>query len=169
MSGHVASHTSIFPNLHGKIVHSSGRFPSDLYNPDGSSREGTLADVNALWMMLFTSAWRGCRPSLNRQLRPWVAKPSTMAPQLPHSFASSNYRISWNKHHTSNSSRPRINAVFNSHSASAMRMRIYACACDMHAYHHMTPNWTHIIHIYIIIYMHRSQTNKRCPRIGTAG
>ena len=71
MSGHVASHTSIFPNFHGRIVHPSGRFPSDLYNPDGSSREGTLADVNALWMILFTSAWRGCRPSLNRQLRPW--------------------------------------------------------------------------------------------------
>ena len=51
-SGHVASHTSTFPDFHGMMEHPSGRFPLDLHSPVGSGREGILVEVKALSMML---------------------------------------------------------------------------------------------------------------------
>lgn len=56
---------------------------------------GILAEVNALWIMQFTAAWQGCRPSLKQQLRPCVARYSTMVPQLLHSWGLTNWLIRW--------------------------------------------------------------------------
>ena len=56
-----------------------------LYSTDASSWDGTLAEVNAYWIMQLTAACRGCQPSLYGQLRPWVARSSTMVPQLMNS------------------------------------------------------------------------------------
>ena len=80
------SHTSAFPDFHGMIEHLSGRFPLVQYSPVGSSQEGVLAEVRALWMMLFTAACQGCLPSLHRQLRPLVARSLTFDPQWLHSW-----------------------------------------------------------------------------------
>ena len=56
VSEHVTFHTSAFPSFHGAMMrHASGRFPSVLCSPAGSSWEGILAEVRALWMMLFTA------------------------------------------------------------------------------------------------------------------
>ena len=48
------------------------------------ARDGMLAEVRDLWMASFIDAWRECLPSLHRQLRPWVARWSTSAPQWMH-------------------------------------------------------------------------------------
>ena len=61
----------------GTIVAPSGRLPTDLDKPVGSSRPGILADMRALWMMEFNEACLWCLHSLWRQLRPWVTRRST--------------------------------------------------------------------------------------------
>ncbi len=66
------------PRHHGDAV---GTLPIDRCNPDGSRRAGILAVERALCTMWFKEAWRWWRPSLQRQLSPWVAKLSTSAPQ----------------------------------------------------------------------------------------
>lgn len=81
VSGQVASQTRGFPNFHGTMVTPSGRFPSDRSSPDGSSRDGILAEEKAREMTSFTAECRKCRPSLLLHLRPWVARWSTSAPQ----------------------------------------------------------------------------------------
>ena len=52
MSMHVASHIGMRPLVQGVMVTPSGRFPSDLERPDGSSRDGILAVARDRWMML---------------------------------------------------------------------------------------------------------------------
>ena len=47
MSVHVTSCTRSFPLSHGTSVIPSGRLPSDRLIPEGSSREGILAEENA--------------------------------------------------------------------------------------------------------------------------
>ena len=64
MSGHVTSHTSERPNLHGAMVIPSGRLPSLLKRPEGSSVDGILAAAKDLCTMLLMAAWREWRPAL---------------------------------------------------------------------------------------------------------
>ena len=79
----------------------------------------TLAEVNAFWMMLLTAACQGCRPSLYRQLRSWVAKSSTMVPQLLHScerqrgVPSLRYTATWGVSSSIRSPRDNTRRAFN--------------------------------------------------------
>ena len=64
MSMHVASHIRMQPLVQGVMVTPAGRFPSDLERPDGSSRDGILADGRDRWMMLLIAACVKCLPVL---------------------------------------------------------------------------------------------------------
>ena len=57
----------------------SGRLPSLLKRPEGSSMEGILAEAKDICTMLLTAAWRKWRPALFTQLRPCKPNSSTSA------------------------------------------------------------------------------------------
>ena len=84
VSEQVASHTSGFPADHGMTDTPSGRLPSALERPGGSSREGILAEERARWMMSFKAACLDNLPLLYLQLKPCLPVESTSCPQLQH-------------------------------------------------------------------------------------
>ena len=65
----VASQMSDLPDRKGKRVMPSGRLPSPLSSPTGSSWDGKPAAPRPLLMISFKAEWRGKRPALMRQER----------------------------------------------------------------------------------------------------
>ena len=76
-------HLSTFPGLNGAPV---GALCIRPVEPRRYSRDGILAEVSDLYRMALTAAWQGCLPLLHQQLRPWVARSSTVALQWLHSW-----------------------------------------------------------------------------------
>ena len=80
VSGHVASHTRIRPQLQGMIDAPSGCVPSEQRIPVVSRWDGIPAADRCLWTRMLMLACLGWRPWLLRQLKPWVSRLSTSTP-----------------------------------------------------------------------------------------
>ena len=85
VSGQVASQTRTRPTFHGITVAPSDLFPSARQIPAGSRWATILAVARDLLMRSLIAMWRGWRPRLLWQWRPWVLLWSTPAPQRWHS------------------------------------------------------------------------------------
>ena len=53
----VKSHIRQWPDFHRAMEQPSGRLPSDLHRPMGSSVDGTLTAASDLCMMALIAAW----------------------------------------------------------------------------------------------------------------
>ena len=82
VSLHVASHVKLLPLLKGKIVIPSGRLPSPLSSPTGSSHDGTPACSRDRLIISLRLECLGSLPALLRHERPCKPNLSAFAPHL---------------------------------------------------------------------------------------